>query len=378
MNAIGIIFANLHEKNIPELTGHRTIGSVPFGCRYRLIDFALSNMVNSGITDVRIATQSNYGSLMDHIGSGKDWDLARRSGGIKILAPSIQGNQSNYSGLGFSSRLEALKAISSNLMHIKEEYIIMADCDGICNIDLNGLLQDHIEHGADITMMVKPMKFDGAIKDRVILLDADENNNITDIAVRPAYAEGVKNAALNISVISKNYLHTVLQEANAHGYSSLTLDIMMKNIGKRNYRVYPYDGAFEIINSTAEYFSTSMALLSDYELRKALFGIDERPIFTKIRNSAPTRHIEGSHVKNSMIADGCTIEGTVENCILFRGVKIGRGAVVKNCILFQDTVVGENVQMNCVISDKNAVIRDGSLLAGHAKKPYYIEKNQML
>ena len=373
MNAIGIIFANLHEKNIPELTGNRTIGSIPFGCRYRLIDFALSNMVNSGITDVRVATQSNYGSLMDHIGSGKDWDLARRSGGVKVLPPNLHSSQ-----LYVSSRLEALKSISANLKHIREDYVIMADCDGICNIDFNEILQDHIAHNADITIMVKKRRYDGAVKERVTLYDTDEAGNITDIEFNPVYAEGERYTSLSISVITKNYLQTVLQEANAHGFSSLTMDIMLKNIGKRVYRTFVYDGAYESINSMAEYFQTSMTLLSDDALRGALFDVDTRPIFTKIRNSAPTRHMEGSVVKNSMIADGCTISGTVENCILFRGVKIGRGAVVKNCILFQDTVVGENAFMNCVISDKNAVIRDGSVLAGHEKKPYYIEKNMML
>ncbi len=377
MNAIGIIFANLHEKNIPELTSNRTIGSVPFGCRYRLIDFALSNMVNSGITDVRVVTQANYASLMDHIGSGKDWDLARRSGGIKVLPPNVQTLHKQAS-VGFTSRLETLVSISDNLKYLNEDYVIMADSDNICNIDYTDLLQDHIKNGADITMMTRRIMVNGAIRDRMTLLETDADNNITDIARNPIYAEGEKDVALNVFVISTTYLHTVLQEAIAHGYSSLSHDIMSKNIGRRVYRVYRYEGAFANIKSLSEYFSTNMALIRNAAFRESLFGIDERPILTKVRNSAPTRYIEGSSVRDSLIADGCTIDGTVENCILFRGVKIGRGTTVKNCILFQDTVVGENVFMNCVISDKNAVIRDGNVLAGHPDKPYYIEKNQML
>lgn len=373
MNAIGIIFANLHEKNLSELTASRTIGSVPFGCRYRLIDFALSNMVNSGITDVRVATQSNYGSLMDHIGSGKDWDLARRSGGIKVLPPNLQTGKQYV-----SSRLEALRSISANLRHIREDYVIMADCDGICNIDFQEVLQDHIAHGADITVMVKKQRYTGPVSERVTLYETDADGNITDIECNPVFAEGERYTSINIFVITKTYLNTVMQEADTHGFTSMTLDIMMRNLGRRCYRTYVYDGAYESINSMAEYFSTSMALLTDDALRGALFDVDTRPILTKIRNSAPTRHMAGSAVKNSMIADGCTIEGTVENCILFRGVRIGRGAVVKNCILFQDTVVGENTFLNYVVADKNAVIRDGVVLAGHEKKPYFIEKNMML
>jgi len=376
MNAIGIIFANLHERNIPELTRSRTIGSVPFGCRYRLIDFTLSNMVNSGITDIRVVTQYNYQSLMDHIGSGKDWDLARRSGGIKVLPPNMRYSQ-NYMG-GAHSRLESLMGIAASLNHIKEDYVIMADCDGICNIDLDDLLRDHIANNADITMMVKRIKLNGPLSETATIVTADESGKIIDLAMNPKYAEGEQDVALNITVINTAYLQNVVQEAIAHGYTSLTRDIMMRNKDERVYRIYRYDGAFATISSLEDYFATSMDLITNTAFRTSLFGIDRRPILTKVRNSAPTRYTDGSVAKSSLIADGCTIDGTVENCILFRGVKIGRGAVVKNCILYQDTVVGENVFMNCVISDKNTVIRDGNVLAGHPTKPYFIGKNQML
>ncbi len=376
MNAIGIIFANLHERNIPELTRNRTIGSVPFGCRYRLIDFTLSNMVNSGITDIRVVTQYNYQSLMDHIGSGKDWDLARRSGGIKVLPPNMRYNQ-NYTG-GAHSRLESLMGISASIAHIKEDYVIMADCDGICNIDLEDLLRDHIENNADITMMVKRMTLDGPLSETATIIASDESGRITDMAMNPKYAVGEHDVALNITVINTTYLQNIVQEAIAHGFTSMTRDVMMRNKDERNYRIYRYDGAFATISSMEDYFATSMDLIKNAAFRDALYGIDRRPVLTKVRNSAPTRYTDGSQVKNSLIADGCTIDGTVENCILFRGVKIGRGATVKNSILFQDTVVGENVFVNCVISDKNTVIRDGNVLSGHPSKPYYIGKNQML
>ena len=376
MNAIGIIFANLHERNIPELTRVRTVGSVPFGCRYRLIDFTLSNMVNSGITDIRVVTQYNYQSLMDHIGSGKDWDLARRSGGIKILPPNTRYNQ-NYMG-GAHSRLESLMGIAASLNHIKEDYVIMADCDGICSIDFDDLLRDHIANNADITMMTKRITVNGDLSETATIIEADETGRITDLALNPKYARGEHDVALNIIVVNTRYLQNIVQEAIAHGFTSLTRDIMMKNKEERNYRIYRYDGAFATISSLEDYFATSMDLITNTAFRHALFGVEQRPVLTKVRNSAPTRYTDASVVRNSLIADGCIIDGTVENCILFRGVKIGRGAVVKNCILYQDTVVGENVFMNCVISDKNTVIRDGNVLSGHPAKPYFIEKNRML
>ena len=376
MNAIGIIFANLHERNIPELTRVRTVGSVPFGCRYRLIDFTLSNMVNSGITDIRVVTQYNYQSLMDHIGSGKDWDLARRSGGIKVLPPNTRYNQ-NYMG-GAHSRLESLMGIAASLNHIKEDYVIMADCDGICSIDLEDLLRDHIANNADITMMTKRITVNGDLSETATIIEADETGRITDLALNPKYARGEHDVALNIIVVNTRYLQNIVQEAIAHGFTSLTRDIMMKNKEERNYRIYRYDGAFATISSLEDYFATSMDLITNTAFRHALFGVEQRPVLTKVRNSAPTRYTDASVVRNSLIADGCIIDGTVENCILFRGVKIGRGAVVKNCILYQDTVVGENVFMNCVISDKNTVIRDGNVLSGHPAKPYFIEKNRML
>ena len=256
MNAIGIIFANLHERNIPELTRSRTVGSVPFGCRYRLIDFTLSNMVNSGITDIRIVTQYNYQSLMDHIGSGKDWDLARRSGGIKILPPNMRASQ-NYQ-VGGHSRLESLMGIAASLNHIKEDYVIMADCDGICNIDLEDVLRDHIANDADITMVTKRMTLNGAISDTATIIDADENGKIVDMAMNPKYAEGEHDVALNIIIINTKYLQNIVQESIAHGFTSLTRDIMLRNKDERNYRVYHYDGAFATISSLEDYFATSM------------------------------------------------------------------------------------------------------------------------
>ena len=148
----GLIFSNIHDSAIPELTTMRTMASIPFGCRYRLIDFPLSNMVNSGITKMGIITHNNYQSLMDHIGTGKDWDLARRSGGIKILPPFITAYENAGAKL-YSTRLEALMGVTNFISRCNEDYIVLSDCDGICNIDLGEVIDAHIANNADMTIV---------------------------------------------------------------------------------------------------------------------------------------------------------------------------------------------------------------------------------
>ncbi len=377
MSVQGIIFSNLHDKNIPELTRKRTMASVPYACRYRLIDFALSNMVNSGITSVSVITHYNYQSLMDHIGAGKDWDLARRSGGIKILPPYITAF-SNNQNLLYNSRMEALKSVNYSVSRFNADYVVLSDCDVICNIDLNDMISDHVKNGADITIAVKRVLLSHESAARNVIVDSSEDGRITDVTPYPTNMTGYHDINLNILVINREYLQSVVLDAIAHGYTSFNRDVLSRSASRRNFRIYKYDGYFANISSLEDYYLHSMELLGDSDARESLFGVKQRPIYTKVRNSAPTKYSESSNVRNSLVADGCVIDGTVENSILFRGVKIGRGTTVRNSILFQDTVTGENVFLNCVISDKNVNIRDGRMLSGHESLPFFIEKGKMI
>ena len=377
MSVQGIIFSNLHDKNIPELTLKRTMASVPYAGRYRLIDFALSNMVNSGITSVSVITHYNYQSLMDHIGAGKDWDLARRSGGIKILPPYMTA-YANQSNALYNSRMEALKSVNYSVSRFTSDYVVLSDCDVICNVDLNDMINDHIKNKADITIAIKRVLLNPGSASRNVIVDSDAEGRLIDVNPYPTNVTGYRDINLNILVINREYLQSIVVDAIAHGYSSFNRDILSRCAPRRNFRVYKYDGYFANIGSLSEYYSQSMELLGSPENRDAIFGIKNRPIYTKVRNSAPTRYASSSCVKNSLVADGCTIDGTVENSIIFRGVKISRGATVKNSILFQDTVIGENVFLNCVITDKNVVIRDGRILSGHETLPFFIEKGKMV
>lgn len=377
MSATGIIFSNIHDNNIPELTRLRTIASVPFACRYRLIDFTLSNMVNSNIFNIDLITHLNYHSLMDHIGSGKDWDLARRSGGIKILPPYITAYAS-ASNNQYQTRLEALKGVSHSIQMITDDYVVLSDCDVICNVDFNDIIDYHIKTHADITVAVKTMDLTPEQARINVLYSSDEDGRITDILSYPTNFSGKADVSLNIVVMNTKYLQEIVLDAVAHNYISMTRDVMVRNRKHMNYRVYKYDGYFATITSFAEYYAHSMNLLADPAARAALFNVKNRPILTKVRNSVPTNYGQNAMVKNSMIADGCDIQGTVENCILFRGVKIGRNATVKNCILMQDTIVGDGATLNHVITDKNAVVRDNRMLAGADVQPFYITKGKMI
>ena len=377
MSTAGIIFSNIHDNNIPELTRNRTMASVPFGCRYRLIDFTLSNMVNSNISNISVITHYNYQSLMDHIGSGKDWDLARRSGGIKILPPFIRTTANTANQL-YTTRLEALKSVNPAISKITDDYVVLSDCDVICNIDLNDMINYHIANNADITMAVKRVNLTKEQANINVLVDSDENGVITDVQAYPTNFAGEADINLNIMVMSRQYLQEIVVDSIAHNYTSMTKDIILRGITRKSYRTYRYDGYFACITSPQDYYMSSMELIKDKNVRHELFGVKDRPVYTKVRNSAPTYYSPDAKVTNSLIADGCEIYGEVENSIIFRGTKIGKGTKVKNSILFQDTYTGENVMLNCVIADKNVVIRDNKLLSGDETLPFYLAKGKMI
>ena len=377
MTAAGLIFSNIHDASLPELTRMRTIASVPFGCKYRLIDFPLSNMVNSDITKIGIVTHYNYQSLLDHIGTGKDWDLARRSGGIKILPPFITAYDNAAANKLYSTRLEALFGVMNFIGKCTEDYIVMSDCDVISNIDIADVLDKHVSGGADITVVTKkifPSTYPLSSDNEVISADGD--GNITDVAEYTKTSDEIE-LSLNVMVVSRTLLQNLLLDAAAHGFNSFYRDIIGRNIGKLKLKVYRYDGYFSLVGSLESYFHASMKLLRP-EARRGLFAIANRPIYTKVRNTPPAKYVDGARVKNSMIADGCIIEGEVENSILFRGVKVGKGTVIKNSILMQDTYVGSDVSLNCVISDKNVIIKDNRTLSGHESMPFFIGKGILI
>ncbi len=375
--ATGLIFSNIHDSTLHDLTRVRSTAAIPFGCRYRLIDFALSNMVNSGIYDVNIITHNNYHSLMDHIGSGKDWDLARRSGGVRFLPPFITAYANSENNL-YNTRLEALMSVNYSIASFNSKYVVLSDCDVVCNIDLREVLNQHIDSGADVTFVVKKIKPNPEMAKHNAFIDSDENGNVTNFTYKPLNYTKESDVFLNICVFNRNYLQEIVEDAISHHYWSLTRDIYMKDLRRKNYKIFRYTDHVAEICSFDDYFKVSMGLIENKSFFNQLFNNQDRPVYTKVRNSAPTYYSKNSYVKDSLIADGCVIEGSVENSILFRGVKVGKDTVVMNSILFQDTFTGENVTLQYVVSDKDVVIRDGVSISGHTTMPVYIEKGRML
>lgn len=378
MTAAGLIFSNIHDLSLPELTSRRTLASVPYGCRYRLIDFPLSNMVNSGISKIGLVTHDNYQSLLDHIGTGKDWDLARRSGGIKILPPFITAFDNNGARRFDASRLDSLIGVKDFIERCSEDVIVLSDCDIICNIDLAEVLDRHEKSGAEITIVTcdENSMIEKRRTEETYSVASDANGAVTDITVYdPELSTGA--ISMNIIVINRIYLLSAIHEATARGYNNLYTDIILKKCKLGGVYSYHYQHAALKISSLESYFKASMMLL-DAETRDDLINVLDRPIYTKLRNTAPTLYKPGSCVKNSYIADGCEIEGVVENSIIFRGVRIGKGCVVKNSVVLQGTYLGENVTFNCVVADKDVVVKDGRNLSGHTTMPFFISKGTVV
>lgn len=368
MKTAGLIFSNMHDGRVPELTRFRTMASIPFGARYRLVDFPLSNMVNSGITNVGIITHYNYRSLLDHVGGGKDWDMARRSGGIKFLPPYV----TTFEGVGraYETRLEALQSAISFIKRCDADYVVMSDCDVIMNIDLKKVVEEHIESDAYITLVTYQKKASGKAEETVTV---SENNRVSD-ASRAPVTKGEAEVMTGISVMSRRELESLLALAFAHSWRDFSADGLMTIMKRKLIRAYRHEGFAAKISSLESYFETSMSLLRE-NMREGLFK-RERPIYTKLKNTPPVRYLDGCRVKNSLIADGAVIEGEVENSILFRGVRVERGACVKNSILLQDTEILRDASLNYVITDKNVTVKPSRTLSGHETMPFFIPKGE--
>lgn len=369
MKTLGIIFGNLHDKDVGELTSVRSLGSVPFGGRFRLIDFVLSNMVNSGITKVGIITKSNYQSLMDHVGNGKHWDLSRKNGGLIMLPPYSDGGMNP-----FQTRFGTIKNIMPFLCHSNEEYVVMSDCDNVCNINLSDVVQSHIDRHADITVVARKKELVNK-KPRTIL-DTDADGRIVKV-INTDKEIGEKTVFANIFVMNRKFLLNIIENAEELNYNSFTKDVLARNTAK--YRIFAYmqEGYFANIDSLSNYYKHSLELL-DKEIRDELFYRDGANIYTKVRDSAPCKIANTATVTNSLIADGCVIEGEVSNSILFRGVKVAKGAKIRNSIVFQDSIIGVNSTLNCVIADKLVTILEGRMLSGHETHPYFIAKSAVI
>lgn len=372
-DALGIIFPNSYDSLVPELVGERLMASIPFASRYRMVDFILSSMANCGIDNISLIVRKNYHSLMDHLGSGREWDLVRKNGGLNIVPPFAEKTVKLYTG-----RVEALASILPFLRSQKEKYVVMSDPNIAVNFDFNALIDAHVESGADVTIVYAEEELPKSLTEsNIVSEDLYYTLKVEDGRVKKIYMnskeEGIQNFSMNIYILERELLIDLINTAYVRGYLYFERDILAPQLDKLNVQAYRYDGYKARISDIRSYFEENMKLLEDENL-DALFSGSS--IYTKIRDDNPTRYIKGAKVKNIMAADGCVLEGQVEDSVLFRGVKVAKGAKVKNCVLMQGTVIEEGARVENVITDKNVTITVGKEVKGTDTFPAYVAKNQ--
>ena len=363
---MGIILTG--DEKIAPLTDIRSSNALPIAGRYRIIDFVLSNMANSGIKHVGIATEANYSSLMDHTHSGKPWDLDRKDEGLTLLPPNLE--KQHYGVI--KGNIDILEGIRDFIKRSHQTYVILSLSNMIYNMDFNEIIDEHIAKQADVTIAYKKMNAVGEdVLKRYTLLEIADDGRVTDIEVQPFYPK-TSNGSMEIYVMEKALLEGIIDECSARGDVDFIKDAIVKQLDGMRVYAYEFKGDMYKVDSLQMYYKASMSFLQAE--KRAEFFNPERPIYTKTKDQSPTKYGENAVTANSFISDGCEIEGTVINSILSRGVKVAKGALVQNSIIMQDSVIEENVELNHVVFDKEVVITKGRKLIGQESYPLAIAK----
>lgn len=363
----GLIYTGESNMQLRDLTYSRSVAAVPFAGRYRCIDFVMSCMVNTGISNVGIITQKNYHSLMDHLGSGKEWDLRRKRDGLFILPPFVtKENTGLYTGT-----VDAIRSVMGYIRRSTQRYVILTGSHTLYNTTYDDMLSQHIDEGADITIMYNdtpPYAEENRFDDMRLVLDGDRVVDMEYNSFRPS----TNHTACDAYIMERTLLEFLIEDAAAHGFSDFMRDVLLKRV--RDLRVYgwKYEGYVGRLNSLQTYFRHNMDVL-DRDVRSDLFN-PKHPIYTKVKDEVPARYTAGASARNSLLADGCVIEGEVEDSVLFRGVRVQRGAKVKNCILMQAADIGPECELSYAVLDKGVIIRAGRRLAGYESCPIIIRK----
>lgn len=372
MKMLGLVFADEHDADISELTAKRTFAALPFGARYRIIDFFISNMTNSGIQNIGVVATTKYESLMGHVRYGGEWDLHRSKSGLTVLPPfSFFNGEMRYENV-----LEALQANISYIEKNTEPYILFTCCNAIGNIDYSAMLEQHIKTGARFTCLCTkhPVNKGSDLTTTEYVLDSD--GRIKDIVIHNKVTPGAY-VATNTYIMGREDLLDILQQSIDQNKTSLRNDILKPALDESLIMAYVTDEKLLYIDTVSSYLKSNLALL-DGDTRRELFGQELRPIITRAGNSSPAFYGEGSVSTNSIIAAGSTIEGTVRNSIIFRNVHIKKGAIVENCVINQDCTIGENAVLNYAVLDKSVNINDKRLLSGYITHPFYVKKNSII
>ncbi len=368
----GIILTDIKEKQLGVLTERRSISAMPIAGRYRLIDFILSNMVNSGIRTIGIATQYNYSSLMDHLGSGKDWDLNRKNKGLYILPPHI-GRENTGKPAG---DIDVLYGISTFIRKAKPDYVVFSNGNAIYNTTFNEALEFHKDKQADITILYnkETSKADKELRNYT-LLNVSPSGRVSDIMKNYTHPKS-QCVSMETYIIERSLLLRIIETCIAHGEHDWVVDVLIKNLGKLNIYAYEFSGYVGRIDTIESYYKNNMNFLMP-DVRKELFSSKQK-IYTKVKDQVPTRYGKDASVSDSMVADGCLIEGSVENSIIFRGVQIEKGAKVKNSIIMQNSIIQKNCVLENVVLDKEVTLLGGKTVIGQPNYPFVAAKGNII
>ena len=371
-NVMGLVFANIYDSSLGQLTNKRTQASLPYGGRYRQIDFTLSNLSNAGIRHIGIVTQYNFQSLMNHIGSGEEWDLKLEEGGLEFITPYSMGVSNNFRG-----KLEAIAAASSAyLARSKEEYIILADAAVVCAINLDEVIEAHIASGKDVTVVVKSGIANGR-KQLDLAVRLDLEGEIVDMAVDYAAGENYL-ASMGMFILRKDLLLESAERCVSRNRYRFEREFILQdwNSGLLSVGAYEFHNVALFNESTEEYFRNSLAII-DRDVRHSLYR-DGLTIYTRVRDQIPCYYGEHSEIDDCIVADGCVLLGTAINSVLFRGVKLSNGAMVKNCVIMADCEIGIGAQLEYCILDKDVKINAGVKLIGTMEHPVILNRGDVV
>lgn len=368
--AFGLIFTGEHNPYMRDLVLSRAVAAVPFGGRYRVVDFVLSNLVNTGIRNVGLIVQKNYHSMMDHLGTGKEWDLNRKRDGLFLLPPySTKDNTGVYRG-----DIDAFHSIMQYIRRSSQKYLILCGSHIVFNTTFDAILKQHIDTGADITIMYNedPRFYpEEQNRDLRLILDGD-GVTVTGLEWNPRYPSS-NFRSCEITIIDKALFEDLVEESYSRGGVDFVREVMLPKVKELRIMGWRYDGYVARIDSINTYFTHSMELL-DAAAAKDLYSM-RHPIYTKVKDEIATQYGNNADVHNVVMADGCVIDGAVENSILFRGVTVERGAIVKNSILMQGVTVRKGAVLDHVILDKNVTVNAGRQLTGYEGIPLVFRKN---
>ncbi|MDP4181921.1 MAG: glucose-1-phosphate adenylyltransferase subunit GlgD [Bacillota bacterium] len=371
-NAMGIILTGGNNGRMKELSSIRATAAVPVGGKYRAIDFILSNMVNSGITNIGVLTQYNFRSLMDHLGTGKEWDLDRKNGGLFIFPPYLSDDSSGW----YKGTADAMYNNLTYLRRSSQEYVIVSVGNSIFKMNFEEMVDYHIDKDADITIAYRDMS-DLYHEDLALLgiVSVDKDHRIIDFEEKPLRPKGTL-GSMGIYIMRRELLIDLLEECIAHGNYDFVKDVLIKKLNSLRIYGYKFNSYWRSVSSIKMYYRCNMELL-DPDVCCQLF-VDGGKIYAKVKDEPPAKYNDEAEVTNSIIADGCIVEGSVENSVLFRGVTVKKGAVIKNSIIMQGSVIENGASLQNAVLDKNVLITEGKNLTGDQEWPIIVGRKTIV